>query len=207
MPGQTVQTQIRLLLISAYTVCHSVCIVWTHYSMVEPHSSNFGVITTNILGVRIFRKFTLHVTSSSSASFSIAIIGVWATTWQNQQNERAPSEDSDQPGHTPSLNRVFALRMKKAWVLGYPMSAQRRLWSDWGWCPGWSESSLGTHSFCWFCQVAAHFMSLLLKRQQQRGQWWQCMCTVAVLDSPNRAYILIDTTEMKHRCTLQDMAT
>ena len=33
-------------LIRVYTVCHSVCIVWTHYSMVEPHSSNFRVITT-----------------------------------------------------------------------------------------------------------------------------------------------------------------
>ena len=28
--------------------------------MVEPHSSNFRVITTNFLGVRIFRKFTVH---------------------------------------------------------------------------------------------------------------------------------------------------
>ena len=27
--------------------------------------------------------------------------------------------------------RVFAVRMKKAWVLSYPLSAQRRLWSDW----------------------------------------------------------------------------
>ena len=53
MPGQTVQTQIRLLL-----VCHSICIVWTHYSMVEPHCSNFWVITTIVLGVRIFRTFT-----------------------------------------------------------------------------------------------------------------------------------------------------
>ena len=26
----------------------------------------------------------------------------------------------------------FAVRMKKAWVLSYPLSAQRRLWSDWG---------------------------------------------------------------------------
>ena len=25
----------------------------------------------------------------------------------------------------------FAVRMKKAWVLIYPLSAQRRLWSDW----------------------------------------------------------------------------
>ena len=66
----------------------------------------------------------------------------WATTWQNQQSDCAPSEDSDQPGHPPSLIRVFAVRMprliwvfavhmKKAWVLNYPLSAQRRLWSDW----------------------------------------------------------------------------
>ena len=26
---------------------------------------------------------------------------------------------------------VFAVRMKKSWVLSYPLSAQRRLWSDW----------------------------------------------------------------------------
>ena len=25
-----------------------------------------------------------------------------------------------------------------------------------GGCPGWSEASLGAHSFCWFCHVAAH---------------------------------------------------
>ena len=64
MPGQTVQTQIRLL-IRVYTVCHSVCIIWTHYSMVEPHSSNFRVITTNVLDVRIFRKFTVNYQGSS----------------------------------------------------------------------------------------------------------------------------------------------
>ena len=43
----------------------------------------------------------------------------------------APSEDSYQPGHAPSLIRVFDVRKKKAWVLSYPLSAQRRLWSDW----------------------------------------------------------------------------
>ena len=25
-----------------------------------------------------------------------------------------------------------------------------------GGCPGWSESLLGAHSFCWFCHVVAH---------------------------------------------------
>ena len=39
----------------------------------------------------------------------------------------APSEDSDQPGHPPSLISAFAVRMTKAWVLSYPLSAQQRL--------------------------------------------------------------------------------
>ena len=56
---------------------------------------------------------------------------IWAAPWQNQQCGCAPSKDLDQPGHPPSLIRVFAVHMKKAWVLSYPMSAQRRLWSDW----------------------------------------------------------------------------
>ena len=52
----------------------------------------------------------------------------WAATWQNQQSGCVPSEASDQPGHPPSLIRVFAVRMKKAWVLtcSYSLSAQRR---------------------------------------------------------------------------------
>ena len=79
---------------------------------------------------------------------------IWAATWQNQQSDCAPSEDSDQPGHPPSLIRVFAVRMKKAYVLSYPLSAQRRL-IRLGGCPGWSESSLGAQSLCWFCHVAA----------------------------------------------------
>ena len=42
---------------------------------------------------------------------------------QNQQNDCAPSEDSDQPGHPPSLIRVFAVRIKQAWVISYLLSA------------------------------------------------------------------------------------
>ena len=55
----------------------------------------------------------------------------WVATWQKQQNECAHSNDSDQPWHPPSLIRVFAVRMKKALVLSYPLSAQQRHWSDW----------------------------------------------------------------------------
>ena len=34
----------------------------------------------------------------------------WAASWQKQQTDCAPSEDSDQPGHPPSLIRVFVVR-------------------------------------------------------------------------------------------------
>ena len=92
----------------------------------------------------------------------------WTASWENQQSGCAPSED--QPGHPPSLIRVFTVCMKKAWFLSYLMSAQRRLCSDWadaqadlsrlGGCPGWSESSLGVQSFCWFCHEVAQIKLL-----------------------------------------------
>ena len=47
----------------------------------------------------------------------------------------APSEDSDQPGHPPSLIRVFAIHIRKAEVLSYHKSAQRSLCSDSGRIP------------------------------------------------------------------------
>ena len=39
----------------------------------------------------------------------------------------APSEDTDQPAHPPSLIRVFAVNLKKYWVLSYQLSALRSL--------------------------------------------------------------------------------
>ena len=73
----------------------------------------------------------------------------------------APSEDSDQPGHPPSLIRVFAVRMKKHWVLSYPLSALQRLWSDWA--SALSDLSLRWvhRSFCWFCLEVLHLPSLI----------------------------------------------
>ena len=43
-----------------------------------------------------------------------------------------------------------------------------------GGCPGWSESSLGAHSLCWFCHVAAHLhrSSVKLKRQNIIRDTW-----------------------------------
>ena len=45
------------------------------------------------------------------------VLPIWAASWQTNKNP-------------PSLIRVLAICMKKAWVLSYSLSAQRRLWSD-----------------------------------------------------------------------------
>ena len=58
-------------------------------------------------------------------------INKWATSWQNQQNGMCTQWRLGSAWASPSLIRVFAVRMKKAWVLSYPLRAQRRHWSDW----------------------------------------------------------------------------
>ena len=68
----------------------------------------------------------------------------------------APSEDANQPGHPPRLNKVFAFRMKKHWVLSYPLSAQRRLWSDWADAQADMSLCRAHMPFCWLYHAAAH---------------------------------------------------
>ena len=65
-----------------------------------------------------------------------------------------PSKDSDQPGHPPSLIRVFAVCMRKVWVVSYPLSAQRRLWSDW-------VDAQADLSLRW---VHSHFVGFVIRR-------------------------------------------
>ena len=68
----------------------------------------------------------------------------------------APSEDSHQPGHPPSLIRVFAICLKKPGVLSYPLSTQGRLIKL-----GWSESSLGAHHFIGFVMLWLRSFAIL----------------------------------------------
>ena len=55
---------------------------------------------------------------------------------------------------------VFAVRIRKAWALSYPVSAQRRLWSDWADIQA-DLSLRWAQSFCWFCHKAAQIMKRL----------------------------------------------
>ena len=73
---------------------------------------------------------------------------------------RKPTKWNVRPAKTqisqmPRLISVFAVRMKKAWVLSYHFSAQWRLWSDWA----DAQADLSLHwvhmPFSWFCHEAA----------------------------------------------------
>ena len=76
--------------------------------------------------------FTIYVQINKQNGWPSGRKYNWASSWENQQYMAcALCEDSDQPGHLPSQIRDFPIRMKKAWVLSYPLSTQRRLWSDW----------------------------------------------------------------------------
>ena len=66
----------------------------------------------------------------------------------------AHSKDSDQPGHSPSLIRVFAVRMMKGWVL----LATHKVHSEDS-DQTWADLRWAHRSFCWFCHAAAQMSS------------------------------------------------
>ena len=95
---------------------------------------------------------------------------ILAAIGQNQQSDCAPSEDSDQPEHPPSLIRVFARRSMGSFFMRTANTLIRM-----GGCPGSSESSLHM-SFCRFCRAVAHLVLL------------NCSYSVIWLPSNNRTF-------------------
>ena len=67
----------------------------------------------------------------------------------------APNEDLDQPGHPPSLIRVFTVRSMGS--LGPKLSScgQQRLRSDWADAQADLSLRWAHMPFCWFCHAAA----------------------------------------------------
>ena len=68
--------------------------------------------------------------SSERELYSCKQTQIWAAAWQNKQNNLYAQQRQISLGIHPVWS-VFAVRMKNPWVLSYPLSAQRRLWSDW----------------------------------------------------------------------------
>ena len=115
-------------------------------------------------------NLSLTVCTYHFASFFVLRL-IWKTNEppHDETNKMAcaPSEDTDQTWHPPSLIRVFAVHMKKAWVLSYPLSAQRRLWSDWA-------DAQADLSLCW---AHSHFVGFVLRwlNYVWYQQYW-CHC-------------------------------
>ena len=95
--------------------------------------------------------------SSRGARDYVGFVIVWLHRSISGRSMTKPTKWPERPAKTQiSLDistvwSVFAVRMKKPWILSYRLRAQRRRWSDWadvrlGGCPGWSESSLGAQS-------------------------------------------------------------
>ena len=55
--------------------------------------------------VEIQTTWSMAISRGQTAKFSLLFDLNWAASFQKQQNDCAPSEDSDQPGHQPSLIR------------------------------------------------------------------------------------------------------
>ena len=104
----------------------------------------------------------------------------------------APSVDSDQPGHPPSLIIVFAVRLKKALVLSYPLSAQRRLWSDWADAQADQSFRWAHMPLCRFCHDVAQIQSVIMMLPDElwkftlplnRKLGWSCICIRKLITS------------------------
>ena len=89
---------------------------------------------------------------------------MWATSWQNQQNGIC----------TQQRLRVFAVHMKKAWVLSYPLNAQRRLWSDWA----DAQANLSLH---W---AHSHFVLFVMRWLMYYSKLYLYIITVTLQFSP-----------------------
>ena len=89
---------------------------------------------------------------------------------------------------------VFAVRMKKAWVLSYPLSAQRRLWSDWA--DAQADRSLRwAHShFAGF--VMKRFKSVIYCPAAQTQKWFPFLIfNLAICNQQNKS-----TKQFQHFC-------
>ena len=76
----------------------------------------------------------------------------------------AQSEDLDQSDHPPSLFRVFAVRMKKAWVLSYPVSAHSV-----GFVMRWLKYIIRSYLYTRFWRMMHWFV---FKSSTANKAWW-----------------------------------
>ena len=108
----------------------------------------------------------MHVKSEVTVIF-IWWVGLYNKKWQAEcgyNRKHEPHHDKTNKMSVPPaktqislggyLIRVFAVRMKKPWVLSYPLSAQWRLLSDW-------TDAQADLSLCW---AHTHFVDFVMSQ-------------------------------------------
>ena len=79
--------------------------------------------------------------------------------------------------------------MKNAWALSYPLSAQRRLWSDWAdaqadLCLRWAHTHFVGFVISWLKQVLTNFVHLIMKHSRRGvGGGWDQLTDTATFDN------------------------
>ena len=100
-------------------------------------------------GLQLISFTTVLQNSSNLHNFSISNINVLAMYEPSHDKTNkmtcAPSEDSDQPGHPPSLISLHCLHEEAVgpWL---PIERLAKTLIRLGGCPGWSESLLGAYA-------------------------------------------------------------
>ena len=101
---------------------------------------------------------SFNILQDKTIDHNQVLLNIWAAPWQNQHNDCAPSEDSDQPGHPPSLIRVFAVCLMGSWGPKRSSCGQRRLWSDLADAQVDLSLRWAHMPFCCFCREAARLL-------------------------------------------------
>ena len=114
----------------------------------------FFIFIIPIFIIPIWMNLDDNIQNSFSLS-ELALEMIWATSWQSQQNGMC-AQQRLRSGWASSLIRVFVVRLKKARILSYPLSAQRRLWSDLADAQADLSFRWAHMPLCWFCHEAAH---------------------------------------------------
>ena len=116
------------------------------------------------------------------------LVDRWAASWQNQQNGMCAQRRLRSAWASAQSDQSFAVRMKKAWVLSYPLSAKRKVLSDWADAQADLSLRWAHRQLCWFCHEAAQtalsrkpfYLFIYLFIYYMHILWFQNACIVFV---------------------------
>ena len=145
--GQTLWTFIRLQSdLGSHCLPLPVCPkTWDHYGTYELRQDKTNRMSVHPAKTQISLGIC-PVWSESSLSMWRKL-GSLATHWVH-------SEDFDQTVRPAKTQISLGIRVKKAWILSYPLSAQPKLWSDW-------VDAQANLSLCW---VHSHFVGFVMSQ-------------------------------------------